>query len=184
MSLFLLVTGIILRLIPHLPNFTPIGALGLFYGAKFKKKSFLVLLATMAISDYLLLYINPFSARPFDFTVLYPPTALIHTTTIFVYGSLLLNILIGKILLSHTSINRLIGVPLLASTQFFLITNFGVWATGMYSQGVEGLLQSYTMGLPFFKYTILGDFFYTMIFFGIYELALRINRKYAVQSNY
>lgn len=181
MSVFLIISGVILRLIPHLPNFTPIGAMGLFCGAKLNKKAFLIILATMAISDYLLLYINPFSEKFIDFTTLYPPTAFIHSTTIFVYGSLLLNILIGKIFMTYTPINRLIGMPFLASVQFFLITNFGVWVTGMYNSGVEGLLQSYIMALPFFKYTILGDFFYTAIFFGTYELAVRITRKYAVQ---
>jgi len=175
MNIVLAISTIILRLLPHFPNFTPIGAMALFGGAYLPKKySMPFIIATLILSDYLLLYINPFSSRWINLETFYPPSALIHSTTIFVYGSVLINLIIGKLFLSNLSINRLIGVPLLSSLQFFLITNLGVWVTGMYSRGIEGLLQSYIMALPFFKFTILGDLFYVILFFGAYEIALRI----------
>ena len=40
----------------------------------------------------------------------------------------------------------------------------------MYARGLDGLLQSYTMAIPFFRGTLLGDLFYTCVFFGGFEL--------------
>src|SRR5437660_6450950 len=54
----LLLTGMVLlvamtRLLPHPPNFTPLGALALFAGAQFRSRwaAFLVPLAAMLLSD-------------------------------------------------------------------------------------------------------------------------------------
>lgn len=47
----------------------------------------------------------------------------------------------------------------------------------MYERGLNGLIESYAMGLPFFRWTLLGDLFYTVVFFGTYELAIRVNKK-------
>lgn len=169
----------LLRLIPHLPNFAPIGAMALFGGAYLSKKySVPVIIATLLLSDYLLLYANPFTPNWIDFKTLYSPTALIHSTTPFVYGSFLLNVLIGWIIARKKSAPTVIGASLVASIQFFLVTNFGVWAMGAYNRGIDGLIQSYIMGLPFFKYTIAGDLFYTGLFFGAYELILFLSKRF------
>lgn len=170
--------SVILRLFPHLPNFTPIGSMALFGGAYFGRKySLPIIFATLLISDYMLLYINPFSPNWINLTTIYPPQALIHSTTLFVYGSFLLNVLIGWLIIRKKSALMIISGLLIASLQFFLITNFGVWAMGAYSRGLDGLMQSYIMGLPFFKYTILGDLFYATLFFGAYEFTKRFTSK-------
>ena len=172
-TLFILTTSI-LRLIPHLPNFTPIGALGLFGGAYFgKKRSILTVIAAMLLSDYLLLYVNPYSPRPVDFSHLYAPTALVHSTSLFVYAGLLINVIIGWKVARNKSVANIITASLLASVQFFLITNFGVWVSGYYPQNIHGLLQSYIAGLPFFRWTLIGDLFYTTMLFGSYELVFK-----------
>ncbi|MBI2327684.1 hypothetical protein HYU92_05200 [Candidatus Curtissbacteria bacterium] len=178
MSLLLIISSILLRLLPHLPNFTPLGASALFSGANFNKKcSVIITMSALLIGDYLLLYVNPFSTKPFDFSTIYSPIALFHSTTTFVYLSFLIYSLIGIWISHKKSINRILLGSVIASLQFFLITNFGVWATGMYGRGLDGLLQSYIMGLPFFKYTILGDLFYSTLFFGAYEIARKIIPK-------
>lgn len=173
----------LLRLFPHLPNFAPIGAMALFGGAYLNKKySITVVVAAMLLSDYLLLYVNPFSAQWINLKTLHPPSALFHSTTLFVYSSFLVNVLIGWFISRHKSIPTIIGGSLLASVQFFLVTNFAVWAMGAYAKGIDGLLQSYIMGLPFFKYTLMGDLFYTAMFFGAYELArLKLLKKAEVK---
>lgn len=170
--------SVILRLIPHLPNFAPIGAMALFGGAYLRKKNSLpIIFATLLLSDYLLLYINPFSPNWINLATIYPPSALIHSTTLFVYGSFLVNVLIGWFIAKKKSASTIAAGSLVASLQFFTVTNFGVWAMGAYSRGLDGLWQSYIMGLPFFKYTILGDLFYTAIFFTAYEIAIRTNLR-------
>lgn len=178
LSLLIVVGGIILRLAPHIPNFTPISATALFGGATLNKKlAVLTPLIAVAVSDYLLLYINPFRYPILDFSYIYPISAMFHSTTLYVWGSFIISGLIGIWLKNHKSFINIIFACLVVSIQFYLITNFGVWAGGMYSRGLNGLLESYIMGLPFFKWTLLGDFFYTGVFLGSYELALKINEK-------
>jgi hypothetical protein len=48
---------------------------------------------------------------------------------------------------------------------FYLWTNFGVWymdSWNMYPDTIDGLIQSYVMGLPFLRYTILGNVLFTI----------------------
>lgn len=184
-----IIIGIFLRLAPHTPNFTPISAAAIFAGVRLKKRyAILIPLVTMLISDYLLLYINPYSTHFIVLHKLYPLKDMFHSTTLFVYISFLISGLIGIFLRNKRNIFStdgtkiakplyLISASVIASTQFFLITNFGVWTTGMYSRGLDGLLESYMMGLPFFKWTLLGDMFYTVTFFGLYVLARQANAR-------
>ncbi len=159
--LILVILGIFLRLIPHIPNFAPITGAALFGGVYLSKKYALILpLIIMAISDYL---INP--------------NNMFHSTTFFVWGSFLISGLIGLWLRKHNKPGFVLGASIIASLQFFLITNFGVWAMGMYSRGLDGLIQSYIMGIPFYRYTLAGDLFYTTTLFSSYSLVKWILRK-------
>ena len=49
---------------------------------------------------------------------------------------------------------------LTSSTIFFIVTNFGVWLLG-YPNTIAGFISCYTLALPFFINTILGDLFFT-----------------------
>ncbi len=46
-----------------------------------------------------------------------------------------------------------------ASTTFFLLSNFGVWLY-WYPNTISGLIACYTLALPFFRNTLLGDMFF------------------------
>jgi len=46
--------------------------------------------------------------------------------------------------------------------------------TPLYPKSFNGLLQSYFYAIPFFRNTILGDLVYTGLFFGGYEIILRV----------
>jgi hypothetical protein len=51
--------------------------------------------------------------------------------------------------------------------QFFLITNFGVWAfLGSYPRTGGGLAACYVAGIPFFWNTLAGDAIYATLLFG------------------
>jgi hypothetical protein len=55
---------------------------------------------------------------------------------------------------------------------FFIITNFAVWAFGtMYAKTSSGLAECFLLAIPFFRNTMLGDFFYIGAIFGGYNLA-------------
>jgi hypothetical protein len=154
-----------------MPNFTPIGAMALFGGSYINKKySIFIILLTMFISDYLLLYINPYAPGWIRFTKVYSPLAAIHSSTVYVYGSFLIYVLIGWIISKKKNFVT-VGLGAIAgSVQFFLITNAAVWINGAYARDLSGLWTSYVMGLPFFRSTLLGDLFYAGAFFASYEL--------------
>ena len=46
---------------------------------------------------------------------------------------------------------------------FFIISNFGVWILG-YPRNIDGLIQCYTLAIPFFGYSIAGDLFFGYLF--------------------
>lgn len=171
----IIIAGILLRLVPHVPNFAPITATALFAGAHLQKRySFIIPLVAMVVSDYLLLYVHPFSPQLFNFSTFYSPLALLHTTTVFVWGSFMVSAMIGWWLQKRQQAGYIAAASIAASIQFFLITNLGVWlTTTMYAPNLAGLAQSYIMGLPFFRWTVIGDLFYTAAFFGVYHLATR-----------
>lgn len=168
------VGSVIVRLMPHIPNFAPMTA-GALFGATYLPKRFALLipLVSAALTDYLLLYINPFSPHIFNFSHIQPLSAMFNGTTLYVWGSFMISGLLGLTLRRKRGIVKTGGVTLLASIQFFLITNFGVWAAGAYARDLSGLMASYIAGLPFFTWTIAGDLFYTAAFFGLYALALK-----------
>ena len=166
----LVAIAVIGRLVPHMPNFAPVTATALFCGAYMtRRQSFLALGAVLLLSDYLLLYINPYGRTSFDH--LYAPWQLWHSALPYIYGSFAISAAVGWWVKSRRSSGLVVVAALFCSVQFFLITNAGVWAGGMYDRGLDGLLQSYTMALPFFRGTALGDLFYASVFFGGYELA-------------
>lgn len=141
----------VMRILPHPPNFAPIGALALFSGAHLGKKSkFIIPLSAMLISDLFIRF---------------------HATLPFVYLSFILIILIGSWLKQNASGYKLLGATLFSSVLFFLITNFGVWAiTDMYTKTASGLMQSYLMALPFFRNTVIADLLYTFTLFYGYNI--------------
>lgn len=155
-NLILFTTAIVIaaltRLLPHPPNFTPIAAIALFGSSMFNKKylGFVIALASMILSDALIGF---------------------HSTLFWVYLSFALISLIGYFFLEKKAVWKLCGASLFSSVLFFLITNLGVWLNGgLYPQNSAGLLECYTMAIPFFLNSIAGDLFFTLLIFGIYFL--------------
>jgi len=158
--LLIIVIAVVLRLLPHLPNVAPIAAMALFGGVYLNKRYALIVpLVALFLSDIFLGF--------------YPEM-------IFVYGSFLVTGLMGLWLRDHKSFRNVLLTSIGSSVLFFLVTNFGVWLTGiMYDKSLSGLFESYLMGLPFFRNSLLGDLGYVGLFFGGYEFFLQfiLNRK-------
>lgn len=183
MIVAILVSAVIMRLVPHVPNFAPVTASALFAAAYLPKRYALILpLLSVAIGDYLLLYVNPFGNPIFDFSHVQPLSALVHSTTAFVWASFMVSGLLGLLLRKKRNAGRVGIITIFASLQFFVITNFGVWAAGAYARDLSGLAASYVAGLPFLRWTVLGDLFYVASFFGLYALALKLSQKEAKTS--
>jgi hypothetical protein len=81
------------------------------------------------------------------------------------------------------SVLKIGTLSLVTSSIFFLISNFGVWATqGMYPMTASGLVECYVAAIPFFGNQIAGDLFFSGILFGAYETLKKVSRTYAKQS--
>lgn len=142
------------RLIPHPPNFAPIGAMALFGAAYFSRRylALLIPIFSMWLSD---LVLNNVVYRAF-----FDHFVWFYDGFYWTYSSFILIGIIGFVALKRINTQKLILASISASIVFFLLSNFGVWvSTTMYPKTLSGLLTCYTAGLPFFKNTILGDFF-------------------------
>ena len=150
-TLSIILFAVILRLLPHPPNFAPITAMALFGGVYLNKKYALIVpIIAMLLSDIIIGF---------------------HDTMFFVYLSFLLSGVIGLVIGKRKSIITITGGAILASILFYLITNFGVWlVSGMYPRTFAGLTRAYILALPFYKNTLTGDLFYTGLFSVSYEL--------------
>jgi hypothetical protein len=134
--LMLIVLAVLTRWLPHPPNIAPITAIALFGGSRFDNKwlAFSLPLLCMFISDLFL-----------GFSMI----------SMFVYLSFMMISIIG---INSKKISN--GTIFGSSLLFFLITNFGVFLLG-YPQTIQGLISCYTLALPFFVNTLIGDFGFT-----------------------
>ena len=158
------------RIIPHMPNFTPIGAMALFGGAYLSNKyyAFIIPILSLWLSD---LIINNFILNYYDqFTWFYPGF-------IWQYASFGIIILFGYFLLKKITFKKVLMTSIGSSLVFFVITNFGVWATGsMYPLTINGLISCFVLAIPFYKGTLLGFLFYSSFLFGVFEMS-KLNKK-------
>ncbi|MEZ5084397.1 MAG: DUF6580 family putative transport protein [Bacteroidales bacterium] len=145
--------GAMMRLIPHWPNFTPIAAMALFGGATLRKKhlAFVIPFAALLLSDVFLGF---------------------HRWMITVYVSFALVVMIGIMLRNRIKVGTVLLATLSSSLLFFVITNFATWiGTPMYPKNIVGLMECYAAGLPFLNNGILGDLFFSTVFFGGFYFA-------------
>lgn len=162
----LIVLAAFSRITPHMPNFSPLGAIGLFGAAYFAKKwqAFLIPTATTWLSD---LFINNLIYAQY-----YPEFTWFYKGFYWQYGSYLFITLAGIFILQKTNPQRVFAGALTSTTIFFLVSNFGVWADGtMYPKTFEGLMTCYAAGIPFLKGTFFGDLFYSGVLFGVFAMA-------------
>lgn len=149
--ILLIIIGGLSRLVPHPANMTAVGALAVFSGSRYgKAKGLLVTVGAMIIGDVV-----------FGF----------HLVMWATYGSLACSVLLAGIFLRKSSVARVAGVTLASSVIFYLVTNFAVWVIpgSMYPKTLAGLIDSYIMAIPFFRNSLIGDLFYSGVFFGGYE---------------
>ena len=172
----LVAIGIIGRLIPHPPNFTPIIAIALLASHLFKNKWIIILPSLMAmwISD---LIINNYLYGGYhDSLVIFSPSFL------WVYGPIICIALLGTVLIKKVKISNIALSSISGSLIFFLVSNFGVWISGtisidgvltpMFSKSLSGLITCYTVALPYFGNQLVGDLLYSATLFSSYSFAL------------
>ena len=136
--------AVVLRLLPHAPNFAPMGALALWAGISGDKCKIWLPLGAVFATDL--------------FLGAYPGL-------IWVYASYALIFLTGYLSRPTSGLSRHLGLPFTGASLFYLVSNFGVWATGsIYPANLTGLVQCYAAAIPFFRNTLTSDLLYFNVF--------------------
>ena len=148
----LVLLGVVTRLVPHPPNFTPILSIALLSGFYFKNRfSIMIPISIMLFSD---IFIGN------------------HLTTPWVYSSILIIYFIGQVVLKNNSFKNVIISSIGSSLLFFLVTNFGVWIVG-YPHTFAGFSACFVAAIPFYKNTLASVLLYSTLIHGGYLLLLR-----------
>jgi Family of unknown function (DUF6580) len=157
-AIVLIVLVALSRLLPHPDNFTPVAAIALFSGVYLERRfAFIIPILALLASDYFIGF---------------------YSGMYWVYGSFILVGLIGLWLKHHKKPLFIFGGALTSSILFFIVTNFGVWASGtMYPKDVAGLVECYGAAVPFFRNTVTGDLVFVAVMFGLYEASLAIAKR-------
>ncbi|HKN77379.1 MAG TPA: DUF6580 family putative transport protein [Candidatus Acidoferrum sp.] len=156
LALAIIVLAAALRIAPHPWNFTPVGAMALFSGAilKDRRLAFVFPLLALFAGD---IFIGLYKLMP------------------IVYASFLVSVAIGFWLRDRRTVARISAATLLGAIQFFLVTNFAVWAFDLsYPHTRTGLLACYVAGIPYFWNTLAGDAVYAALLFVGFAFAERL----------
>jgi hypothetical protein len=165
MSAFLwVIAAVMSRVIPH-PwfSFTAVGAGLLFFGAKRSLRWIWVPVLALAATDYYLTvfaYNYPFHLN--DYLVTWAWYA-----AVVVLGALLLK--------KKVSVLRVGGGAVLASTSFFVVSNYAVWVgSGMYPHTLAGLMTCFAAGLPFYRNDLASTLVFSALAFGLPVLGRKL----------
>lgn len=139
-SLGILVFFAISRFIPHIPNFTSVLALTFYVPNLLGVRYLPIVVISFAITDLYLGY---------------------HYATHWTWGSIFIIGLLASFVKKNI-FYRLSGA-LLGVIIFFLITNFGVWISGVHSINNIGLVNIYLLAMPFFLNNLVSTFIFSIL---------------------
>ena len=155
LGIFLVLT--VSRFIPHPPNFTTLLSLSFYLPAVFGIKYIFPVILSFFFTDVIIGF---------------------HNLVFFTWGSVILIGLISKYFYK-TFFLRIFGA-FLSSILFYIITNYGVWLLGGYEFSIYGLMQSYIMAIPFFKYTLLSTIMFSLVIEVIIKLLKKTKLGYSI----
>ena len=128
------------RFIPHPPNFTSLLALSFYIPAILGIGYLPALVFSFFVTDFIIGF---------------------HSVTFFTWGSVILIGLGSKFFIKN--IYTRISGSILGALLFFIITNFGVWSTGMYGYTINGFFECYIMAIPFFNSTLISTLLFSIV---------------------
>jgi hypothetical protein len=161
---FIVVSAVVTRLVPHEWNFAPVTAVAIVAAAYLPLRQAMVLtLAIRFISDAII----GFFAWPLMAAV---------------YASHLFGVVMGRWIKNRKTIFKVLAAPAISAVVFFLVTNFA-FLYPSYPHNLAGIVSAYLNGLPFFKGTLLGDVFYTAALIGVYEAVLLWQKNKRLKFN-
>lgn len=174
----LVVLAVISRVVPHpWMNFTAVGAGLLYFGARRPlREGIWPVIALIATDFYLTIafYHYPWHTSSYLITWLW-------------YAAI---VILGRILLSRRiTVTRVVAAPVIASTSFFIVSNYVAWilssgpvtAAGIahYPHSLAGLGACYAAALAFYRNDLLSTTLITGLAFGIPLMARRLSGQRA-----
>lgn len=163
--LFLFAVAFMGRLLPHPPNFTPMGGIALFGAAVLSSRWLAVAIPFLALYLSDLILNNVVYAEYFE--------GFSWGISFSVYLGFAAMIALGFLALRGRELKsgRLAITAISASLLFYLITNFFSWFIdpfNLYADNATGLAASYIAALPFLFNSLLGDLFFVGVLFSAY----------------
>ena len=76
-------------------------------------------------------------------------------------GQCIINRFMFTIFYKKFIFNKNVGA-IIGATIFYLVTNFGIWTTGLYGFTYKGLITSYALAIPFFTYSIISTLVFSV----------------------
>ena len=153
----LVVLATVLRIVPHLWNLTPVGAVSLFAGATFDRRrwAFAIPLGAMFLGDTLLELLTGHGY---------------HSLMPVVYATFAVIVCFGMVLRSRRRSPLAVGSGAVASaTLFFIVTNFAMWTIStIYPHTFAGLVACYIGGIPYYGTMLIGDVVFSALLFGTF----------------
>tara|TARA_B100000900_G_scaffold381654_1_gene368265 strand:- start:496 stop:984 length:489 start_codon:yes stop_codon:yes gene_type:complete len=145
-SIGILLALAVSRFIPHPPNFTSLIALSFYVPALLGLKFLPFVLFSFIFTDIIIGF---------------------HNTLFFTWGSVLTIGMLSKYIYGST-FKRLCGACI-GALLFFIITNFGVWLSGLYGYNLEGIIKCYVLAIPFFGYTLISTLLFSLVIETVYK---------------
>ena len=179
LSVVFFVIAVVVRCVPHPYNIGAIGALGLFVGCFWSARmGVLFAVAAMALSDVLGHWLGIESMGFYSGWLM-----------LTVYAAMACSAGVGKFVqyLQRKKVPMAFLVPsgaVIAAILFFLITNFASFLDPQmgYPATLGGLLQCYSLAIPFAKGSFLGNLIFSGAFFGAYSLLKQ--RLFSTESSF
>lgn len=160
----LLTLGVVGRIYQPEWNVTPLTATALFAGMVFSSGWMAALLPTLSLA----------------ISNLWLPTYQSPLEMYSVYACFFVPLLFRGWMQRGSSFFRLAGSWVASAAIFFIVTNLAVWyvnagsaAHAPYTKDFAGLMECYTVALPFLRWMIQGDLFYMGVIFGSFALVNR-----------
>lgn len=134
------------RIIPHIPNFSPIFAV-IIFSSNFQIKLFkklIFIIFPLLFSDLFLGF---------------------YTINLWVYISYVIIIILNQNFLL-SSLKNIFYKTIAYNLIFYILTNFAVWiGSSFYSRDLNGLLECYILALPFLGNSLLSTFIFLLILY-------------------
>jgi hypothetical protein len=155
------------RLLPHPPNFAPITAMAVFGAVTFGRWR------TAVVAPLVALFLSDL-AKEYLWRQGMSAQWGIYRGMWVTYGTTALIALMSRQAHGTRRVSVMVGMTLLGSIVFFLVTNFAIWARGTrFPHTLDGLKDCYVFAIPFFRNSLAGDVVYAAVLFGAWALAER-----------